>query len=384
MLKIALVSMNSVFEYATDRYYRVRRNCFKISVKYLALYAFLCAALTSITIIVVFIDRRHKPHGVHQFLTHLDMSRENSKLNETLRNKATNSDTRYYLNDFEYFRMILDKFPRSESAAKIGHFKSLVPLLPTQLDPVDVLFIVMGSIKYIHKAKLLTETWLQWSKGNFFIFADGTHTSIPLTTLPQFQNRATRDDAQHRQLLGSQWLIKNKSKLIERVKWFVFADDDTWVNVPAILSYLHFFDYRLLLSIGYIWDDVWEPKWSFLSGGAGIVLSRAAFMITIPAIYTKECPFERANDVTLMHCQKQKGVTKIHSDRFFYDKVYLISGRPYPMLVSYVGQVTFHYMNDVAMIRAMTCDVAVHWKRPIRGCDNITRSSLSHFQRIND
>ncbi|CAF2934806.1 unnamed protein product [Rotaria sp. Silwood2] len=275
--------------------------------------------------------------------------------------------------------MIRDEFPETESAAKLGYLTGIVPLLPTALDHKDVLFIIMSSVRYIHKAKLLTETWLQWSQGNFFIFADAANASIPLTTLPQLQNKPSREDAQHRQLLGSQWIISNKSDLIKNVKWFVFADDDTWINVPALLSYLQLFDHRLLLSIGYIWDNIWVPGWSFFSGGGGVVFSQTAFMSTIPAIYTKECPFQSWNDVTFKHCQKQKGVTKIHSDRFFYDMAHVIGGSHNLMPISYVGKVTFHYVNNAAIARRMTCDAAVYWKWPIKGCDNVKRDDMPHL-----
>ncbi|CAF3418548.1 unnamed protein product [Rotaria sp. Silwood1] len=315
-----------------------------------------------------------------QLPEHRDTLIEDLKLNETLQSRAKNRSNRYYLNDFEYFRMIREEFPHTESAAKLGCLSGSEPLLPTKLDPKDVLFIIMGSVKYIHKAKLLTETWLKWSQGNFFIFADAADASIPLITLPKLENKPSRDDAQHRQIVGSQWLISNKSKLIKYVKWFVLADDDTWINVPALLSYLQLFDHRLLLSIGYIWDDIWVPGWSYFSGGGGVVFSQAAFISTMPAIYTKECPFRSWNDVTFMYCQKQKRVTKIHSDRFFYDKAHIVGGIHHLMPISYVGKVTLHYVNNAAIARRMTCDAAVYWKWPIKECDDVKRDGMPHLR----
>jgi hypothetical protein len=305
------------------------------------------------------------------------MSTNDLELYNTLQDRAKTSSNRYYLNDFEYFRIIVNEFPQTESAAKAGHFGNLVPLLPTILDPKDVLFIVMGSRKYVHKAMIIKETWLQWSQGNFFIFADVDNASIPLKTLPQLKNKPSREDAQHRQLIGSQWLINNRSELIKKVKWFVFADDDTWINVPALLSYLQLFDYRMKLSIGYIWDNTGVSGWSFLSGGAGIVLSQSAFMSVMPAIYTKECPFKEANDVTLMHCQKKKGIIKIHSDRFFWNDIPDMNPFRHIMPIYYVSKVSFHYINDSVIAKKMTCDVAVYWKWPIKGCNNVTRDGMS-------
>ncbi|CAF2913863.1 unnamed protein product [Rotaria sp. Silwood2] len=267
--------------------------------------------------------------------------------------------------------MIRDEFPQTESAAKFTPLTGLVPLLPMALYPKDVLFIVMGSLNTIDRARIITETWLQWSEGNFFIFADVANDSIPFVTLPELRSKSSKWDGQHRQLLGSQWLIHNKSKLINSVKWFVFVDDDTWVNIPALLSYLRLFDHRLLLSIGYIWDNINVGGWAYFSGGAGIVFSHPAFMSVMPAIYTTTCPFKGLNDITFMHCQKQKGVTKINSDRFFYEKPHTLSEFRIVTPVSYVGYVTFHYVSNAQLARQMTCDTAAYWKRPIRGCDGV-------------
>jgi hypothetical protein len=114
-----------------------------------------------------------------------------------------------------------------------------------------------------------------------------------------------------------------------------------------------------------------------LTGGAGIVLSQSAFMSVMPAIYTKECPFKGANDVTLMHCQKQKGITKIHSDRFFWNNIPEMNSYRRLMPIYYVSKVSFHYINDRVLAKKMTCDVAVYWKWPIKGCKKVRRDRMS-------
>ena len=313
----------------------------------------------------------------NQILLRENMSVWDLRLYDTLIERAKNRSNRYYFNDFAYFRMIRKEFSKTESAKRIGHMTNLAFLSSTSLDTKDVLFIVMGSGVYMHRSKLLADTWLRWTQGNFFIFSDTDDESIPMTVLPQLRNKPSYDAAQHRQLIGSQWLIENKSELIYKTKWFVFADDDTWVNVPALFSYLELFDHRMMLSIGYIWDDLWVKGWSYFSGGGGIVLSQSAFLSTMSAIYSSECPFDQANDVTIMHCQKQKGVTKIHSDRFFYTVVPNIPSVQYPITTHFVGKLSFHYINDSTTARKMTCDVAVYWKWFIEGCNGTSLDYLS-------
>ena len=306
----------------------------------------------------------------------INRSSEDLKLFDTLQQRAINRSKRYYLSDFEYFRMVRDEFPLSESATRLAGATGLAPLLPSALNPKDVLFIVMGSAKKIERARLLIQTWLRWTKGNFFIFTETTNASVPMVSLPELENKTMKADAQHRQLRGAQWLMKNRSDLVKTVKWFMFVDDDTWVNVPALMSYLQLFDHRASQSFGYIWDNTGVLGWSFHSGGAGVVFSQAAFVSMVPAICSKECPFDHANDVTWMRCQKRMGVTKIHSDRFSPDAVPLHGEFKRLLPGWYVGRITFHYINDLRMARRMICDVAAYWKWPVEGCETVKRENM--------
>ena len=319
-------------------------------------------------------------NGETPYPQQINRSSEDLKLFDTLQQRAINRSRRYYLNDFEYFRIIQDEFPLTVSATRLAGSTRLAPLLPPTLDAKDVLFIVMASAKNIDRARLLTETWLRWTKGNFFIFTETTNASVPMISLPELENKTTKADAQHRQLLGAQWLMKNRSDLVKTVKWFMFVDDDTWVNVPALLSYLQLFDHRASLSLGYVWDDLWMSSWSFHSGGAGVVFSRSAFVSMVPAIYSEECPFHAYNDVTWMRCQKRKGVTKIHSDRFSPGAVPLHGEFQRLLPGWYVGRMTFHYITDLRMARRMTCDVAAYWKWPMEGCADVKREDMPRFR----
>ena len=309
----------------------------------------------------------------------INRSNEDLRLFDSLLEKAINRSNRYYLNGFEYFRIIRDEFPLTESATRLAGSTELAPLLPSTLEPKDVLFIVMASAKNIGRAWLMVEMWLRWTNGNFFIFTETTNASVPMISLPELQNKTTKADAQHRQLRGSQWLMKNRSDLVKKTKWFMFVDDDTWVNVPALLSYLQLFDHRVSLSLGYLWDDLWISDWSFHSGGAGVVFSQPAFVSVVPAMYSAVCPFAGTNDVTWMRCEKRKGVTKIHSDRFSPDAVPLHGEFQRLLPVRYVGRITSHYVTDLKMARRMTCDVAAYWKWPVEGCDGVKRDEMSNL-----
>ena len=336
---------------------------------YIVKIVFVLIAIISL-IIVLFLNNNGRIMHPRWFvmLKNTNMSIEDIQLSNRLIEIAKSRSNRYYLHDFAYFRMIRNQFPRTDSAARINLGSYLMPLLSTKLNSKDVLFIVMGSVAHTQRAIQIVETWLRWSQNNFFIFADADNSSIPFTTLPELKNKSTYTDAQHRQLIGSQWLMRKKSEIVKRTKWFVFVDDDTWVNVPALFSYLQYFDHRLRLSIGYVWDNTWVPGWSYFSGGSGIVLSHAAFIEIIPTVYTLQCLHTGFNDITIGQCAKEKGVLKIHSDRFYYNSVFSYNTFPH-----FGHHVSFHYVNESKTFKMLTCTVAALWKWPIKGC-NITYS----------
>ena len=76
-----------------------------------------------------------------------------------------------------------------------------------------------------------------------------------------------------------QWMLRNRTDLLETKKWFLFVDDDTWINVPALLDYFGAYSETLPVAFGYVWDDVWA-RGAVYSGGAGIIMSRSAFRIS--------------------------------------------------------------------------------------------------------
>ena len=283
----------------------------------------------------------------------LNQSNEDLKLHKTLLARAINGSNRYYLNDFEYFRMIRAEFPLTESAAKLD--RSPV----SALDSKDVLFIVMGSTKYVDRARLLAETWLRWTQTDRVIFTE-----------------TVKANGQDRQRRGSQWLMANSPVLVKKVKWIMLVDNEAWINVPALLSYLQWFDHRLSLSLGYIWDNTWMPGWSSFSEGGGVILSQTAFVSMARAMYGEECPFHPYDDVTWMQCQKVKGVTKIHSNRFFPDTGTLMIP-PYRLTpVEYAGKITFQHINNPVIVRRLTCDVGAYWKWSTDGCETTKRRKM--------
>lgn len=218
----------------------------------------------------------------------------------------------------------------------------------------------MGSSIKLWRSVLMSRTWLQMLP-NTFIFSDAKHESVPqMMTLPEIENKKDYNDAQHRQLQGMLWMRQKRPDLLEK-KWFIFADDDTWMNVPVLLNYLYVFNENLPMAIGFVWDRVWNRDWATISGGSGFALSREAFHIVSAAIYGPQplCEFQSLNDITLSRCMHANQVLMIHSDKFTWIDVGDVNDKLIPS--SYLNKISFHYSTNPVKIVRMTCDSIAYW-----------------------
>jgi len=233
----------------------------------------------------------------------------------------------------------------------------------------DVVFIIMSSSVTKAKAKNLVSSWLQLTK-NFYFFTDQNDSTIPnFMTLPDLVNKSTKADGQHRQLRGMKWLRANKPDISSK-SWFALVDDDTWLNIPALLHFLQPYSPDLPLNFGYVWDNMWEPGRVVQSGGSGMVLSRNAFQQLADHLYTKTFDFQSLNDITIANGCKALGILIVHSDKFYWDKVITVDNKLYPP--NYVAKISYHYANDPNLLVRMTCDSGMFWKFPLPKNCNIT------------
>lgn len=263
---------------------------------------------------------------------------------------------RSYLNEFQ-LNMILSE---SRKLEKVIYYRNSWP--NDFIDIEEVVFLMMSSKKNRLKALKSVITWLSLTR-HFYIFADENDSSIPhFITLPELRGKSSYDDAQHRQLRGMKWLRTHKPRLSNK-NWFVLVDDDTWINIPALLHFLHHYSPELPVNFGFVWDDVWELGKSVQSGGAAMVLSRMAFHNLADNLYTDKIPFDKLNDVTLANGCKALGIVLVHSDKFHWNTVETVPKNDRLMVYppNYLQKISYHYINSLEMSMQMTCDVAKFW-----------------------
>ena len=99
-------------------------------------------------------------------------------------------------------------------------------------------------------------------------------------TTTRLRGRGSYWDAQSRHFEALRWLYSNRthptatpnasaSRALPR--WVLLVDDDSYVNVPALLRLASRFDYTEPLLVGHVLDGVWPSVRGF-SGGAAILL----------------------------------------------------------------------------------------------------------------
>jgi hypothetical protein len=242
-----------------------------------------------------------------------------------------NSD---YMRSWRYVRRTVEWKPWKEPCYKVQWQR-----LNTSMNMHTVAFIIMTSsvTKELHLAQ--RRIWLR-DVPHIWAFSD-EYDDIFVHTLPSLYGRKTYKDAQHRQLRGMQWLYRHPGKL-RGVEWIFLIDDDTWVNMPVFSRMLSLLDSNISLLCGY------QAENGMFNGGAGILLSRQAYNIIAPRLYSEICPFMGANDDTVTECARKSDIHMIHSGMFSFYPTYIDSA------VDFIEQITVHPVKDHALVEAMT------------------------------
>lgn len=179
----------------------------------------------------------------------------------------------------------------------------------------DILYLVMGSSLNLDRSLSVRTTWAR-KVNNVVIYGDVYDFSVGMITLPELVGKSSYNDAQHRQLKG---LIHSLS-LPEnsRFPWVFLVDDDTWINTRELSNFLYGWNPDVPMLFGHIHKNAgWSyDKRTWPSGGAGMLLSRAAADLLVSTLYTPECPFDRLNDLTIGYCAWRVGIALSHSPLF--------------------------------------------------------------------
>ena len=242
----------------------------------------------------------------------------------------------------------------------------------------DIVFIVMASAAEKQRVACQRASWMRWAK-HIYVFADEADADLGIMTLPDIENKTGFAEAQWRQLHGMKWIRQNKLEMAAK-KWFFLVDDDTWVNVPHLCSYLSQFPSSLTLSFSHIY--IMYDRQAVYNGGAGMLFSRPAFALLSDAVLTDRCSLLAVdsnfmnNDNILAACAFSTGVLKVSSSKFStYEGVSHLENAIVD--TSWLDQITVHKIRDKQLAVRMYCWSAIlHGSRLEQECSSISEDLL--------
>lgn len=167
-----------------------------------------------------------------------------------------------YLHQFEY-----DRYhpccrlapPATPVASSTSSFSN------SRLNADDVVFIIMssGSTAGQSKARSIMDSWGLHLTNLLFVNQDGNniHFEFDYDTVSERPSHppaswpTTSMDRQHFQIWAMRYLWEQPEyAALKDKKWFFLADDETWVNLPALLDLVDSYDSRCPVAFGYVWS----------------------------------------------------------------------------------------------------------------------------------
>ena len=96
--------------------------------------------------------------------------------------------------------------------------------------------------------------------------------------------------------------------------WVLLADDDTFIQVDALLDFIARYEPSVPALFGYILSDAHVLGYDYPCGGAGMLLSAGAYDVLASRLLgeSSQCPLLAFNDLTLGFCAHSQGVPVIH------------------------------------------------------------------------
>ncbi len=220
----------------------------------------------------------------------------------------------------------------------------------------DVVFLVMASIAERQRIRNQRASWMRWAK-HVLIFADAADAELGMMTLPEIRDKTGFAEAQFRQLYGMKWILRERPDLAIK-SWFFLVDDDTWVNVPHLLTFCSQYPYTLPLSFSHVY--LMFNSQAVYNGGAGMLFTQSAFNSLGTAVLTEACPLTDVdarfvnNDNILAACAFSVGVLKVTSSQFStYEGVLHLENDV--IETAWLDQITVHKIKDNLRAKRMFC-----------------------------
>jgi hypothetical protein len=306
-------------------------------------------------------------HTVTVFSLHTNRNKSNSNCSEEwLQHIASQSDMSYVFED-----VLRAKLQQPACTLSRGAVASLD----------SVLFVVLCSKALQQRVAGMVDGWMHWvPRQNVMLLCGDDIPGLNVTLLPRLPidtgvvdrfEKASVQGANLRHLRSMWWLVHIVPSVLQQFQWILYADDDTFVNVPRLLTFLHGIPSHLPLLITYLHrpphslDNPYRNM-AFPSGGAGMLFTRPALQQLGSVLFLPLCEvIEPINDVSIARCTKVANVTKISSASFLPEAVLLNKTENW---IDAGMAVTVHRIKERAQSLELTCLVAARYGWPHPQC----------------
>lgn len=192
-----------------------------------------------------------------------------------------------------------------------------------------VLYLILHTEKHSDRWSGLTQGWL---KGRDYLFYSD-HQDDSKNIL-----KVTNDDTYHSNEPKFVNVITFLPEKYMNYEWYLFADNDTWVNTDKLESMLDSFDTEVFHgSKIYCWPH--DKTLGYLSGGAGILIHNSKFKHLRDNFKNYKTGY---SDVSLGHYMKEYGIECVDNQLFNSQppEHYKINEEDIP------NYLTFHYIKE--------------------------------------
>ena len=182
------------------------------------------------------------------------------------------------------------------------------------MEPSDILICIVTTKIYKEtRLKALRETWLK--DANYMIFSDEEDIDNHIMKVSDDNTYKSNVEKTNEMLY---WIHNFGTK-----KWYFYADDDVFVNMREMNEYVKTLDDNVVYGYEFtptrstahlpsFWK-MFEPGFTYLSGGAGIVISKKV----VDIIYDKIHIYDPAcADINIGLCIRKLQIPIGHDDRF--------------------------------------------------------------------
>jgi hypothetical protein len=138
----------------------------------------------------------------------------------------------------------------------------------------NVHYFLLTTEKNIKRRNIILNTWLK--NKNYIFFSDTQNLKEKILKTSERDDYYSNEE---KFINGLNYILKNKNKF-EDFEWFMFCDDDSYVNEKNLLLNIHNFDKTKF--IGFVLNKQNDPQnkifidnnFEYLSGGAGILINK--------------------------------------------------------------------------------------------------------------